>query len=242
MEDSDPNFSMKFMERAVAGLGPESQLLFTTVRRDKESWISPERGEFWCTHKEWRDTGAWYVQDLEAKTSLGGVAAYKRFNPESEVSSNQFTFELVEWKVGEEQEEEGPGGGVEAAAAAAAARRLRQVQGGNDAGEAGGSQQPALALSPAVLAALANEQQASAAPAIEPSYAEMDVAELIVSWEEPPGGVTADPPPPISQAVATEKGLKGVGRNTKAGLIEEIKFFEANGRQGVRSRATRRLE
>ena len=43
---------------------------------------------------------SWYVQDLEGETSLGGVAAYKRFNPAASDPTFKYEFELVEWKVG----------------------------------------------------------------------------------------------------------------------------------------------
>ena len=104
-------------QRDVVGLGPT--MLFRVRRKDVESWISPQRGEFWCTHKEWRDTDSWHVLDWapsgaegeqDGGNVLGGIAAFKEFRkpkragPGAGVAGTGvgmgYTFELVEWKAG----------------------------------------------------------------------------------------------------------------------------------------------
>lgn len=134
---------------------------------------------------------SWYLQDLDGQTSIGGVAAYKRFNPTGPLK-DQYEFELVEWKVGDEA-----AGAEQVVADAVEKAALRAGGQGGESG-AGGSEE------------------------VEAAYEDMDVEALLVR--------------------ATDLGLKDVGRSTKRILIEEIEFFDANGRQGVRSRATRKLE
>eukprot|EP00622_Pseudochattonella_farcimen_P003602 FR738813.1.p1 GENE.FR738813.1~~FR738813.1.p1 ORF type:complete len:300 (+),score=26.34 FR738813.1:3-902(+) len=79
------NFTVEYLTRTVAGLGNPGRPLFLIRRRDTS------------TDGRWRNTDSWYIQDLDGETSLGGVAAYKRFN---EGTKHAFTFELFDWKVG----------------------------------------------------------------------------------------------------------------------------------------------
>ena len=115
--DKDPNYSLELKQRDVVGLGPT--MLFRVRRKDVESWISPQRGEFWCTHKEWRDTDSWHVLDWapsgaegeqDGGNVLGGIAAFKEFRKPKRAGPGAgvagagvgmgYTFELVEWKAG----------------------------------------------------------------------------------------------------------------------------------------------
>lgn len=134
---------------------------------------------------------SWYLQDLDGQTSIGGVAAYKQFNPTGPLK-DQYEFELVEWKVG------GETAAAEQVVAEAVGKAASRAGGEGAEGGAGGSE------------------------VAEAAYEDMDVEALLVK--------------------AAERGLEDVGRSTKRILIEEIEFFDQNGRQGVRNRATRKLE